>query len=184
MSKNIRFHILKESDEAQFRKNNVHIRSQRGISLFDKIPSNRTCLDALIADKFCSCFHQENISEAEFSMDTSGQETFASTALMLVNEINALTSSARDKCAPFELDRVESFKKLVISRIKIYSVVVVLRPGDAWFEANLKLDEGKRRSNGRLKLNGDPTRLSAYGNQSHCVQDLKLVNYCYCNDLL
>lgn len=84
-------------------------------------------------------------------------------------------------------------KELVVNRIKLYACVLVAKPGEAWFEANLKLEDPKRTvtkkkkslPNGRrLKLNADPIRLSAYGNQSHCIKHPTLVNYCYCNDLI
>jgi hypothetical protein len=156
------------------------IRSERGISLLESIPSNRTCWDALIADRFCSCFRQENISEAEFQLDTAGQ-TFQSTSQFILAQINSLTNSIRPKCRLYELDRIVSFKKLTINRINRIAVVLVFRPGEAWFETNLKMSE-KRKSH-RLILNGDPVRLSAYGNQSHCIKDSKLANYCYCTDL-
>lgn len=118
-------------------------------------------------------------------MDTS--EKFASAAELVLAHINRLTDSLRSQCRLFELERIVSFKKLVVNRIKLYTAVLVMRPGDAWFEATLKLVEKQRQSrqslSSRLKLNDDPIRLSAYGNQSHCIKHPTLVNYCYCNDL-
>lgn len=183
LSRFINFLFFLDLDETKFRKNTAKIRSERGISLFEPIPSTRSCSDALIPDAFCSCFRQENISEVEFEMDTT--ESFKSTAGFILAQINHLTDSVRAKCHQFRLERIVSFKKLVINRIKMYAVVLVSQPGDAWFEASLKLEENKRKGQfGRLKLNGDPIRLSAYGNQSHCIKHPTLVNFCFCNDLI
>jgi hypothetical protein len=57
---------------------------------------------------------------------------------------------------------------------------LVAQPGDAWFETNLKLSSHNLKKK-ILNIHGLPSRLSAYGNQSHCVNDPLLVNYCYCS---
>lgn len=136
-------------------------------------------MDALIGDKLCNCFRQENVTEADLAASVGASFTFASAAQLVLDAINSLTKSSRSLCRLFELERIAEFKKLSLNRITVYSVVVILQPGEAWFEAWLKLNSKKR----RLVLEEDPVRLSAYANQSHCVKDLKLVNYCYCNDL-
>ena len=63
---------------------------------------------------------------------------------------------------------------MIVNNIEIFKLVVVLKPGDAWFEANLNI------VNNIIRVHGNPYRLSPYGNQSICMKDPILVNYCFC----
>lgn len=169
--------ILNESNREQFRSNNRHVRHLRGISLFESIPLNRTCANALIPDDMCSCFRKETLTDQEkLRQETNGHD-FKSIAMLTVNRVNRLIDKVNHLCKPFELSRVVSIKKIYIKKNTLfYTSVVVLRPGDAWFETNLKM------RNEKLVLDGEPVRISAYGTQSKCVKDNFLVNYCYCKD--
>jgi hypothetical protein len=74
------------------------------------------------------------------------------------------------------VDFVGEFKKIHYSKEKIiYSGQILLQPGEALFQINLKLDKKDE-----LVFNDLPIRLSKYGNQSHCIHDRDLQNYCYC----
>lgn len=166
--------LTNEQDEV-FNRNSKDIRNQRGVSLFGKVPQNRSCLDAYIPDRLCSCFKEDLITETEFAADTL--HTFNSAGQLIVDLVNSLTSGQRSLCKVFELDRIVSFRKIFINKIKLYKSVVVLKPGDAWFETSFKINGVNTR---RLVVNENPARLSAYGNQSHCIKDTKLVNFCFC----
>ena len=60
----------KELDKRQFSVNDKKTRYLRGISLFEKIPVDRTCKDALIPDNYCSCYSETEITENEFTKFT------------------------------------------------------------------------------------------------------------------
>jgi hypothetical protein len=170
-------HLLQGKNRQQFRNNSKFVRHLRGVSLFETVSLNRTCSDALIPEKLCSCFKQELLNiEQKFSQETGG-ETFLSASSLVLDHINNLTNKIRLQCKLFKLKRVVSFKKIYINDlVKFYTNVAVLEPGDAWFETKFKL------INGNLKIENDPVRISAYGDQSKCIKDTKLVNYCYCNN--
>jgi hypothetical protein len=71
---------------------------------------------------------------------------------------------------------VVSVKKLELKNNHIYSLIFVANPGQSWFESNFV----RNNENSFIRLQDTPTRLSAYGNQSRCITDYVLANYCYC----
>lgn len=163
--------------ENEFKVNSKSIRNQRGISLFEEIPQNRSCLDAFIPNSLCSCLREDLIEESEFEKET--KLSFLQAGKLILGYINDFTKSVRDLCKEFELDKIVSFKILYINKIKFYKSVLVLNPGDAWFETTLKMKNSKI-----LQIYSKPNRISAYGNQSFCVQNPMLVNYCFCKDFI
>ena len=163
---------LTKQCEKQFSTNSIKDRNFRGISLLAHIPLNRSCSDAFIPSKVCSCFKQEYLSENEFNKITG--VTFKTIGFKVAEYINELLKKERIKCNLFKLSRVVSVKKMIVNNIEIFKLVVVLKPGDAWFEANLNI------VNNIIRVHGNPYRLSPYGNQSICMKDPILVNYCFC----
>ena len=99
--------------------------------------------------------------------------------MIALDHINKLIDHS--KCIKLELSRVVSVKKLELKNNHIYSLIFVANPGEirlveAWFESNFF----KNNENSFIRLQDTPTRLSAYGNQSRCITDYVLANYCYC----
>ncbi len=168
--------LLDQSNRKQFSENSKLVRHERGISLFENIPANRSCSGALVSDSLCSCFKKKSITdEKQFSRETNGA-SFSSATTLTIDRINSLTEKLRKQCRAFKLKRVVSFKKIFINEhVKFYTSVIVLQPGEAWFESNFKV------SNDELVLDRDPVRLSAYGDQAKCIKDTRLVNYCFCD---
>jgi len=165
---------LNQSDscQKQFNLNSITKRTSRGLSLFTEIPMNRSCIEAFIPSSVCSCLQEKEIKESEFIEYTG--ESFLSTSLRLVEHINNLTSSNRYRCAAFKLNQLVSFKKIIVNKIKLFKLVVVLEPGDAWFESKIRMNHNK------IEIHGRPSRLSPYGDQSICIKDSLLVDYCFC----
>ena len=141
--------------------------------MFSEITTNRSCNHAFIPSSLCSCFQEKEIKESEFIEYTG--ENFLSASIRVVEHINNLTSSNRHKCAVFKLDTIVSFKKMIVNKIKIFKSFIVLEPGQAWFESRIKFTHKK------FEIHGHPSRLSPYGNQSNCLNDAFLVNYCFCH---
>jgi len=173
-------HINKKGFESeplcqqQFRTNSNTNRNYRGISIFSDIPVNRSCADAFIPSKCCNCFNNKEITELDFIKHSNG-ESFLDVSLKVVDHINELTRIERKKCVPFKLNQMISFKRLIINNIEIFKSVIVLEPGTAWFESNFRF------VNKLFRLYDNPSRLSPYGNQSICIKDPILVNYCFCH---
>lgn len=151
----------------QFKQNNHKIRSHRGISLLEQIPVNRTCHEAMISVKRCSCL-QKNITEKELSARTGN--SFKKVMDIIVDYVNKIFDVDRRKC---EVYKPQKFISITNSG-KHYRCSIIASPGDAYFEANLIFNENK------MVLIDHPTRLSIYGNQSNCIDDSTFRNYCYC----
>ena len=164
----------RELDNKQFSVNDKYIRYLRGISLFENIPSNRTCSDALIPDNYCPCIKMLKINERDFEQHTNIEIEVAKE--FILNYINNLTSKIRDKCMPFHFHKIEKIHKKLTNINKEYQFVVILEPGSAWFEINIKFNDVDH----KLGVNDKVIRLSRYDNQSSCVKDSFLRNYCFC----
>ena len=157
---------------SQFKQNSIYQRNLRGTSLFHKIPQNRTCSSALISEEFCSCVKAE-LDESIFLKETG--HSFYSASLLALNLINNLTSHLRDKCELYTILEIISLKKMIFDRINVYTQILVLAPGSAWFEVTYKLIEN------HLIIINNPIRLSAYGDQAKCLNnDPFLPSYCFC----
>jgi hypothetical protein len=73
--------------------------------------------------------------------------------------------------------KVASVKKLKLNTNLIYSIIFLTNPGEAWFESHF-IRNAKSQV---LSLKDTPTRLSPYRNQSQCIRDDFLANFCYCS---
>ena len=166
---------LNEDDEFcknLFATSSLNIRQLRGISLFEEIPAIRSCKDTLIPDTYCSCFKSVELSEAQFLNET--KHSFKSIGTKALDFIKNITKTIRDKCVPYNVTSVSNFKKVFYSGQKIvYSGQIMLQPGDALFQLNFQMSPD-------LKFNDAPLRLSQYGDQSKCINDRNLQNYCFC----
>lgn len=157
-----------------FHHNSINQRHLRGISLFEEIPQHRSCLDALIPEKICLCYDSIQIKEAEFHAETN--RTFSQVTQMIVSKINKITDDYRNLCKMFQFKLLNSAKKLVYSDSSIlYRFIVILEPGDAWFEVDLQ-----RSLLNELEIHGFITRLSPYAKQSLCMNQTLLRNFCFC----
>jgi hypothetical protein len=159
----------------QFYINKKDDRNFRGISLLEQVPRDRSCEDAYIPNRECNCFNSKEINEDEFKNETN--ETFHSASAKILHFINNLTETVRSKCEPFRIKKIVSFKKMLVNKFNLYVSVLIMEPGDAWFETNLKLKTSHR---SELDIYKVPNRISAYGKQSYCVNNSFLENYCYC----
>ena len=146
----------------------------RGISLFKKIPENRSCFDAGISEHYCPCY-----SFSDVRVDTT---PVVDVANFVVHSMNKFLEGEKAKCANLELLKIKSAKlqhapKTDESASGSTNYVVVLQtvPGEGLFEAT-----AQHFSSSQIKLLGDINRLNAYGNQSSCIDNHLLHLYCYC----
>lgn len=154
----------------QFKKNDHKIRTHRGISLLEQIPENRTCHDAMISMKRCSCL-QRNITENMLLTHTG--HSFKNVMDIMVKYINTIFDVDRKICETYEPKKFIS----ITNSGENYRCSIIASPGDVYFEANLVFIENK------MLLIDHPSRLSVYGNQSYCIKDSILRNYCYCKKI-
>lgn len=146
--------------------------TERGISLFLPVSTNRTCKAAGILDHWCSCQISKKISPLTPKVKDAANQ--------LISQIN---HSMKDhpRCANLsQADIVSASEMVTVTKDKTdkdwteYLVVVKTEPGDGVFEATL------RNTNGSWSLKGTASRLNLYGNQSWCVDNAHLKLYCFC----
>jgi hypothetical protein len=139
-------------------------------SLFSEVSKDRTCEEAGITVRWCTCNNYRNIS-------TKGKDSKA-IALFVLSEINAKLKKAGNvtaSCAELTLEHVIDLKQKVSTHLQEYFIVMFdTVPGGARFEATVL------RSERTFKLQGDISRINMYGNQTECVDDAVLKLYCYC----
>jgi hypothetical protein len=181
----------------KFNANRPNDRNKRGVSMLESVPTNRTCQDALVPSMCCGCFSssRQNITTEEELRNVTGvyDMKFEMVGATIVEKVNEILNKSRENnknCARMKLDRVVSLQKIDmgINRIIYWNCVVVMQPGEAWFEAHLSFQNissfknGKRNYWSMAKHYKQIVRLSAYGEQSNCVKkDSALINFCFCN---
>lgn len=147
----------------------------RGISLFQEIPSSRSCKTADISEHYCPCYSSKQLSPND--------ERVRAISLFIVDRINAILGEIPGRCAKLSLDSVEqaslvyadmerdqnaesyfSFRSYLWKIEEKTRILVSLRtsPGGAQFETTVEYG-GKR----NIKLLGDINRTNKYGDRSN-----------------
>lgn len=155
---------------------------------------NRSCADALIPKTFCECNEKIDLNTEESEKEIG--KNFKEIGEFLVKSLNNFTESLRNKCAVFNLEKVESIKKgyysdayydvsnefirklsnyLITLNSKILKKVTFnAQPGDAKFKTSIRL------KNGKIVVSSEFNRLSKYGKQSKCIEEKKYSGICFC----
>ena len=177
---------------------------QRGISLLNDIPAERTCADADVAPHWCTCFQWRSVAVDDVNVHQA--------ALDVVAANNRMTASRRDKCVRLSLDGVQAaemyavYERLLLfqrsadihgripemlTRLQVainrngkevlYRATVKTMPGGALYEATVRMTVEDRKFDVDTR---QISRVNAYGEQSHCVADMvpHLRAYCYCTE--
>jgi len=165
----------------EFKTNFKNIQSLRGISLLEKVPSDRSCSDALIPNVYCTCNQRSDMNETEFLTDTQGKLTYEMIKVKSMNAINVYTNGLRSKCALFTYERLLTAKKKVFSSMLFYEFRYKVQPGDAVFAVYYRIYfYDVKKEDQKLEQYLKVVRLSRYGNQSKCMTDKNLMGYCFC----
>ncbi|CAI9729801.1 XP_029643096.1uncharacterized protein LOC115217513 [Octopus vulgaris] len=177
--------------DGQVRKASV---KQRGISIFREVPKSRSCTDASIAPHWCTCLQQVSVNVTDKVVQNIAQS--------LVDKINRLTLPFRDRCALLQVqaisdankqlptDKILRFQKSLndvlnqkvyygnrVSAIVDYQLMVKTSPGEGLFEVTARFNEQED----TFTLMNEISRVSSYGNQSSCINELALKKFCYCD---
>ncbi|KAF2881135.1 hypothetical protein ILUMI_25046 [Ignelater luminosus] len=154
-------------------------KNKRGYSLFEVIPSSRTCNDAQIAMPFCTCQQITKLNKNDSFVVLA-----ANHVVEYINEKLAGYAS----CATLRLARILN-AHLFYLEIPIqegnsysddYSIVFKTVPGNAIFEATVRRYLDEHRDTYIFNITGTVGRINLYGNQSSCITDFHLKFYCYC----
>ena len=161
---------------------NIHnIRPLRGISLFEEIPLNRSCYDGLIPFAQCSCGKSDNIKDVKIFQNITGI-TFETIKSILLHEVVKKTDEKRNICVIYDFEKITNIKKQEFNGDTLYSFDFYLKPGNSKF--TIPLSFTKTINGLDYKIIGKVVRTSRYNDQSHCIHDSVLKNFCYCKDLL
>ncbi|XP_076284101.1 uncharacterized protein LOC143210795 [Lasioglossum baleicum] len=171
-------------------------RHQRAISLFDKIPLERTCADAFIEPHWCACLSWQEISIEDANVIAA--------ANYFIEFLNVYTEEHRKICERLQLKEILWAAKLLPNKgllkfqksgdqdgfigdfsaktkptSETYQLKVKTNPGDGLFEVSITYDI--RRNTFSTKIS-DVSRINMYGSQARCVENslYHLRKYCYC----
>lgn len=175
-------------------------------NLFQKVPYDRTCVDAGIEDIFCTC--------KDKVIKSARDPLIIRLTKFLVANMNKLISESKNDCLTIRLlniteasvvysekDDGNLHKELDIHHnifLKFfglnrevdagtgrYTVLFFTDPGDAYFEGTVDYAPYMQGGDAdQMTVIGAPVRLNRYGRQSHCVDLTALKPICYCKDLL
>ncbi|CAG5119932.1 unnamed protein product [Candidula unifasciata] len=149
---------------------------EKGISLFNEIPGERSCEDAEISAGFCVCnrLTKGNVSFiVTISLATAVQSALWGSVIRYRHKCQKLTVKSVDNIMEIQLD---SQKLQERDEQSLYQITVTTTPGNAVYEARLSLD----RSTKVVNVVGNIIRLNLYRGQDSCMDDPKLKPFCYC----
>ena len=145
--------------------------SVRSISLFNKIPSNRTCENIDISNYFCTCRDWNSLDEKSHLVLQASKYT--------LEYINSLIKPYNE-CKTLTLDAVLLSKFYEFNNIFYILLKLKTAPNAAIYELQVEY------SNNRFQIakSADISRLDSYKSQSFCIEKLKskidLRKFCNC----
>ncbi|XP_029649326.1 uncharacterized protein LOC115223036 isoform X2 [Octopus sinensis] len=167
----------------------------KSISLFSRVPEERSCKRATILSHWCAC-HQTTAV-------TTSDDTVIYIAEQLVKMINNLTSEYRNVCSKVRLseiseasmikandemmrfqyshhdviDRYVAYGDLAEQSYIDYQITISTLPGKGLFDATVRY-QIKDKS---CTLVGGISRTNKYGSHGNCIAIPKLQPFCYCH---
>uniref|UniRef100_A0A1I7UIR9 Uncharacterized protein n=1 Tax=Caenorhabditis tropicalis TaxID=1561998 RepID=A0A1I7UIR9_9PELO len=188
---------LPEGEEEEIQNASQH----RSLSLFRRIPTDRTCAQAGIEPHWCTCLSWQNAMQTKEDRKLSRRIAEA-----VVTEINREISSEKDYCAPLTLSKIHESKKLLPEKSLLayknvkdtdgfvpdfsgdtqeafahFQLKIETIPGNAIYEITLFYDFVKD----RLKMDfGAISHVNKYGDRPHCIigRNFFLATFCVCFD--
>ncbi|KAH3841038.1 hypothetical protein DPMN_114497 [Dreissena polymorpha] len=155
----------------------------RSISLFEALPTDRSCAAAWIPENYCACYTSTpvNISKGTLA---------ARLASVMVRDLNERFSHL-PKCAKLTLNKITEIREIANGlqhtgssffqflnpegrSNKRYEVNIITEPGLGAFEATYTMTDSD------FRLVGEIVRANKYGNQSSCISEKLLRPLCYC----
>ena len=146
--------------------------TRRGESLFSDVSDTRNCSDVGSSDSMCTCSQYTKVQNQSEILATQNL------SLKIVSEINALLKNHKTLCAQLSLYKTVSIYRAVsLKKLLSYKITIQTLPGKGLFEAPVFHD--LLRDEYRV---GQILRVNRYGDQSKCIDDYILRNYCFCKE--
>ncbi len=182
INKNTELMNQRNLNRDSFIKCRNQFKTEHGISLFEAIPVNRSCAQAMIPDDVCVCNKKFEKIKHERSFYSETKIKYFKIAKRITKFINKKISTFGYDCKSFRFQSVVSVHK--ISRILAnspnnllsFSFSILLQPDNSIFEAEISISN--KRS---FEIRGDVTRTSQYDPRRYdCVHDRKYAGFCLC----
>lgn len=91
------------------------------MSLFENMPQNRSCSDALIPSGYCACNEPVELSIHEFRNETA--KSYRDLSKFLLSDLNDTIRAVQDQCEAFlRVERITSIKKSLYANVYYYMV--------------------------------------------------------------
>ncbi|XP_031351350.1 uncharacterized protein LOC116176732 isoform X2 [Photinus pyralis] len=151
---------------------------ERSYSLFEPIPTNRTCEKAGISSHWCTCQASASISKN----DSVVIDATKFVVNYLNNQLKGYAECANLTLAEIYDARIHAVKDNLKGNTYSEDYTVVFRtvPGDGKFEATIRRYVSKKGKKTHFDVMGTVSRINLYGSQSLCMTDFHLKLYCYC----
>ncbi|KAK3751299.1 hypothetical protein RRG08_019720 [Elysia crispata] len=151
-------------------------RGKHGLSLFQEIPTYRTCENASIPENQCLCGQKV---EKFLSVSSANVKPLARSLLLALKK-----KSDRAKCEEYSLGKVLQVGKLSVPKAlqnakrqqMAYSVRLTVEPGGAIFEATVTKDQKTK----EVFVGANIERLSKYKGEVECQPTSRQQIFCYC----
>ncbi|KAL3859694.1 hypothetical protein ACJMK2_009903 [Sinanodonta woodiana] len=187
------FETMQDVVHRRFKPNNATraYRRSRGISLLRPIHAARSCDDAGVPEVFCACYQTISLNTtlnivqmiSQFALDTINKnlkpksQICAELSIRSIIEANIIPSTVNKENGVYNL--IGSLFRKISGISGRYIILIETYPGDGLFEVMIDYENDQK-----MSLVGEISRLNRYGNQSHCVKDSSLFQFCYCLDLI
>ena len=170
-------------------------------SFLKKIPEKRSCADAGIPAQYCTCYDATSVNStddvvimaAEFvvqhlnSVLSKFQSLCRRLYLLNITESKVMYTAEGDS-DNLHIDHKPNFIKRFLGHTADksgrYILMLYTSPNNGLIEAMVDYEQQPERGPAnKFTLIGDPVRANKYGNQSHCIDDSTLRQYCLCKDV-
>lgn len=138
-------------------------------SLFEDIPTTRTCKEANVNEHHCICYKKEE-------MDVDDDVLIKGTEAVLghLNSIVQEDEHARSVCEELEISKINYVEKLDAKPDPLYQVQFVVTPGPSTFEGTFRV-----KNDGEIEVIPDYSRVTAYVG-GNCGVKTHIMRVCYC----
>ncbi|CAG5012392.1 unnamed protein product [Parnassius apollo] len=139
-------------------------------SLFLEKTIYRTCSDAGVSDKWCSCHNMAEANEKE----NNSQQSLKLAVTFIKNRTQIIETTRCMECAKLTLKTVLRHHVYSNGTKEVHIIAFMMSPGDVAFEANILTDDNE------IKILEPTETISAYNTRGNCVVNPN--DRSYCND--
>lgn len=142
-------------------------------SLLYEKTTNRTCSDAGVSEKWCSCHEMLKVRDN----DAQAKMIVQLAASYIQNITNIIETTQCMECEKLKLESIIRHHYFVEGEKRSYVLAFMMAPGKIAFEANIE------EINNKIKIVEPIETITAYNTRGNCVQNPNDRSYCVCKKL-